>query len=113
VNTPDFGVKTKRYCNNFTSAPVYSVVDLRYPHGTGYMYSNPSWFICQVIGAENPRTHNNDGSVNTNFFWLYTKADTAVHDVTNPSSHWGWMPATYVLQGRNNAAVPGVPNCGG
>lgn len=109
VNTPDFGVKPKRWCNNTPGAPVYSVVDLRYPHYTGHMYSNPSYFVCQVPGAANPHTTNSDGSVNSNHFWLYTQADTAVEG----SSHWGFMPATYVWQGANEQAVPGVPWCGG
>jgi hypothetical protein len=106
-NAPIFGNRPLRWCDNRYWAPVYSLPELSYPHGTGHMKTTRSWFICQDFYGDNPETRNSNGKVNANNWWLYTKADTVVEG----SSKWGWMPATYVLQGANDMPVPGIPYC--
>ncbi|MGX9888778.1 hypothetical protein [Streptomyces sp. NPDC002276] len=65
------------WCNNVSGAPVYA-------SGTttvvGYMYSNPSWFVCRsdnggYVGGPHP------------YRWEWTQADNGA---------WGWMKDTAI-----------------
>lgn len=94
-------------CNTFRDTYTYyntGTASIDYRH-EGLLYAGSNWVICQRTGRTNPTTTSN-GHTNTNHWWLYTQGDVGYHD-----AGWGWIPATYVTQGGNNAAVPGVPAC--
>ncbi|MCU7730851.1 hypothetical protein ODJ79_44660 [Actinoplanes sp. KI2] len=74
------------WCNNISGAPVYA-------SGTsnviGYMYSNPSWFICRsdsggYVGGPHP------------YRWEWTEADNGA---------WGWMKDTAIYSETNPLPV--------
>jgi eukaryotic-like serine/threonine-protein kinase len=64
------------------------------------------WVVCQYRGRANPVV---DG--NTNTWWLYTQGDQARANGHGYTDGWGYLPATAVKQGEQNAQVPGVPVC--
>ncbi|MBK3569948.1 hypothetical protein JHN47_40335 [Streptomyces sp. MBT62] len=64
------------WCNNVSGAPVYASSGAV----VGYMYSNPSWFVCRsdnggYVGGPHP------------YRWEWTQADNGA---------WGWMKDTAI-----------------
>ncbi|NEA72025.1 hypothetical protein [Streptomyces sp. SID13588] len=100
-------VDTVYYCDSWQKAPVYGRT-LITQHS--WMYAGSNWYTCQRqdIGHQNPVTYNADGSANRNDWWLFTLADQSVDD---GPGYWGYLPATYLVQGGNWQRVPGVPDC--
>ncbi|MCZ4099180.1 hypothetical protein [Streptomyces sp. H39-C1] len=100
-------VDTVYYCDSWQKAPVYgrTLITQR-----SWMYAGSNWYTCQRqdIGHQNPVTYNADGSANRNDWWLFTLADESVDD---GPGYWGYLPATYLVQGGNWQRVPGVPDC--
>ncbi|MFF2350885.1 RHS repeat-associated core domain-containing protein [Kitasatospora sp. NPDC058115] len=65
------------------------------------------WGVCQVQGRANPVIQGN-----TNTWWLYTQGDAVNRDNNyGYTNAWGFLPATALVQGEQNAPVPGVPVC--
>ncbi|MET7567000.1 hypothetical protein ABZT04_00620 [Streptomyces sp. NPDC005492] len=65
------------WCNNVSGAPVYASGSTTV---VGYMYSNPSWFVCRsdtggYVGGPHP------------YRWEWTEAD---------NGNWGWMKDTAI-----------------
>ncbi len=75
---------------------------------TGELYAGSNWMACQwnFKGYSNPPV----GSAR-NTWWMWTKGDKVLKFPY--AEGWGWFPATYVSQGANNSAVPGVAKCAG
>jgi hypothetical protein len=76
---------THWWCNNVSGAPVYNSAYAV----VGYMYSNPSWFICRsdfggYVGGPHP------------YRWEYTQADNGA---------WGWMKDTAIYSETNPLPV--------
>ncbi|MGK5548152.1 hypothetical protein ACSNOH_25980 [Streptomyces sp. URMC 127] len=61
------------WCNNRVGAPVYQAGSEQVV--AGYMYSNPSWFVCRTEGGAH-----SGGPHPTRHIW--TQADNGA---------WGWM----------------------
>ena len=97
--------KTKYWCHNRYGAPVYAAWRVT-PDDVDYMYSTYSWFTCQIQADNNPVTRNSSGTYNYNNWWLRTQADTGTG-----LDAWGWMPATYIIEGGNWQPIPNVPLC--
>jgi hypothetical protein len=96
------------YCSTYVGSPVYGN-----PTGTsplddsGFMNAAPEvWVICQKQGRANPVIQGN-----ANTWWLYTQGDEARPNEYGYELGWGYLPATAVSQGVQNAQVPGVPVC--
>jgi hypothetical protein len=70
----------------------------------GVLDGGTSWFVCQSVGADNPRHGGNQ-----NRWWLYTKADRAVGPAWRQG--WGWIPATAVSYGGDKEPIPGLQAC--
>ncbi|MEV7007932.1 hypothetical protein [Streptosporangium sp. NPDC051022] len=77
------------WCNNTSGAKVYGGSEIsNYPdpgHVVGWMYSNPSWFVCRrddgpYVGGPHPNR------------WLFTKADNGAY---------GWMKDTSISSETN------------
>ncbi|WP_433364947.1 hypothetical protein [Streptosporangium sp. CA-115845] len=107
-NVTDWRGRTfkSRTCPTWTGTWVYSG-----PYGTGdgatvvgYLNAANNWVVCQTRGGGNPRLGGNQNTI-----WLYTQGDTT--QAWPERKAWGWIPATAVSYGADNAAVPGVPMC--
>ncbi|MET8082099.1 hypothetical protein [Streptomyces sp. NPDC005303] len=76
------------WCNNVSGAPVYASSGAV----VGYMYSNPSWFVCRsdnggYVGGPHPNR------------WEWTQAD---------NGNWGWMKDTAIYSETDPLPVCGV-----
>ncbi|WP_433364944.1 hypothetical protein [Streptosporangium sp. CA-115845] len=96
-----------RTCPTWTGVNVYEATGQnaqgKYVY-TGYLNAGNNWVVCQTRGDRNPSLGGG-----TNDIWLYTQGDTTKSLPARKA--WGWIPATAVSYGANNAAVPGVPWC--
>jgi hypothetical protein len=98
------------YCSTYVNESMYWNVnpgDSTYLDDSGFMYAASSvWVICQYQGRWNPTIQ-----YNTNYWWVYTWGDESRPNVGGYGNGWGFLPATAVVQGGQNAPIPGVPDC--